>query len=182
MTLVLGAAFALSGCAKAPVAAAPDSTWIPASTASFATIDRDTHFARVHAEGMDLLVHEEPYDDGSMIWILNVPDTPRLNTPVDLGQGARAAARGWVVERPRNGPSHAAELDGRIVIHSKDAEAIRATVDVSASRGPSGAGAEFDSRVRLTKKLEWIRTGVTTPEYTELPTRGGVAGQARAEP
>ncbi|HVZ93081.1 MAG TPA: hypothetical protein VG797_01080 [Phycisphaerales bacterium] len=184
LAAALSASLVLCGCAstESTTAPAPEAAteatgqWIPAAEPKFATIARSTTYARVHSSTHDLLVFEDPYSDGTMIWLISIPSTARLSQPIDLERGEKAAARGWVIERLGNGrESHLAELDGRVVVHAKDAEVVRATADVSAVRGPAAAGSEFDSRVRLTRKLEWLRTVVVTPEYSELPTRSGVS-------
>lgn len=164
----------LPACTKPQAAAPLDATWLPSAKARFATIDRDTHLARVHADGEDLLIFEDNFDDGGLVWVLNIPATPKMNMPLELGSADDAPVRGWVMEKFGNKRWHTVPLEGNLVIHSKEADTLRATVDVSAVRHPAAAGAEFDSRVRLTRKLEWTRTAAVTPEYAELTTRSGM--------
>lgn len=167
------AAVALGGCRQAPAPRLPESVWIPSAGASFTTLERDTHFSRVPARGRDLLIHEERDGNGWLTWIVSLPDTPKLNEPLEVGPDSRDAVRAWIMEQVPGLPTHASPADGRLIVHAKEADAVHATVDLSAESAPPHAGSDFGPRVRLTRKLEWVRAGVDSTQPQELKTRGG---------
>lgn len=172
--LALAAGVALAGCA-ASTPAEPTSRWVPAADARFVTLDRSTSVVLVPAGARDVLMYEEPVPGGGTArWVLSVPARGPLSTPVEVG--GEGPARGWLVEMPADAGSatHATEVTGRVVFHSRSADTVNASVRLVAESSTSATpGVLLPDRPALARRLVWERRALPVIRTPEMATRSG---------
>jgi hypothetical protein len=187
----LSLAAAIAGCAPAPkTAEAPPEpievrtapVWVPATGVSLVTVRRTTTAVLIHQDDQDLLriTDERPGDAHSdpsvLTWYVPLPPTPVMDTAIELPASGTTARRAWVIEEPSGGAAHAAPATGTVIVHSRTADVLTATVHLSAGGPAPTAGVVRPEPITYDRTLEFTRFQPRTPQYRELDRRAGIGG------
>ncbi len=152
---------------------APGIVWMPSVRPAFATVQGDTLYSLVPAEGRDLLVLEEtgqrargPQGQaGRLTWFVAIPADAPTGRPLDLG---RDAADGWVLEQISGMPSHAAPLSGRVIIHERSEGSLTATFVLTASTAGATVPAAAQP-LECNGRFSFVRADERSASRRELP-------------
>lgn len=176
--IAVGAALlALGACQNRPKVE-PSPMWVRASAAKFVTLGRSTNYALVHRAGQDTLIVEDPvlsgkHDEinGRLTWIIPLPDSVKLDTPIEVGG---AGSEAWLLEQVWRDQGHATPARGTVIVHHRDADTLSASLHLTALGAAPTAGQPDRATIEIDRKFDFARREVSTPQYREMGPRAGV--------
>ena len=163
-TLALFACLAclLPGCVNdRPAVDASQTSWVPSSAISLATIRRDTTIALRRAETTDTLVFEESnYNTHGVpgarrTWFVQIPSDMPAGEVVRFDKDDENVIA-WYREEAGGRPAHAVRASGSIRVHGQSDTGIDATVVLRATAGAPGPGDVVYPVVNATRRGIWV--------------------------
>ncbi len=172
-----------SGAARSRSASDPDTSarWVRWSEPVFATINREAFYSLAHSEARSTLVFDQTDDAGRPVspartWIISMPDTPRMYSPIDVDQDADS--RAWLLTSVRGHVSAPLHVRGRISVLSSDADSLTAQVNLISDIDPATAGFAGPREATLDARIVFTRVTPYTPQPRSHPSTSGVDSPA----
>ena len=169
---------AAAGCSHTPVAPAPQTTWVPASAISLATIQRDTSVALKRSDDSDTLIFEETaYNSNGLpgarrTWFVQMPSN------IEMGPGVRFDTEdddvvAWFREEVPGQDTHAVRASGSVRVHARTQNGVEATVVLTAHTGEPAPGDLLAPTVNATRRALWVYDAPSAPVTPALDSNEG---------
>ncbi len=142
--------------------------WVPSARASFATIDDSALFTLAHSTTSDLIVIENYTTDPDRrrhmarhTWILEIPSSASLGTPVDLeAEGSRA----FLMEEVPGETTNLTDVRGSMFFQQRGADEVVAVVNLASVAGAPGPGETSVAGAELSRRFVLPRRAPYTPQ------------------
>ncbi|MEM1424193.1 MAG: hypothetical protein AAGH64_09340 [Planctomycetota bacterium] len=166
------------GCSNTPSGPASQTTWIPSSAVSLATIQRDTSVALRSSNTTDTLVFEETgYNTHGLpgarrTWYVQIPSGIDLGAVVRFGTDDDNVIA-WFREELPGEATHAVRASGSVRVDARTDEGVDATVVLTARTGGPTPGEPLGRTVNATRRATWVYDAPGAPVTPALGTNAG---------